>query len=248
LRADATAELIAVRALETLRAALIQFARRAECAERPYSEVVKRFVRVDVVLPQPPPPPPLPVVVDRAAEEPAAELPSLLHVWLGGLFLVNSESGDPGWGGSGQLFVGRGWLSVGGRFSGLFSPLELKGTDSAVGSAEVSRFAAELELKAQLRLGQRASYFFQAGGGLAVFPVYGLPGTGFEGRHATLTSPVLSAETGAVFQVSNETGIYASIGSSLSTRAPQIRLAGQEVATLDQPMIALYLGIAAGAL
>jgi hypothetical protein len=29
LRADATAELIAVRALETLRAALIQFARRA---------------------------------------------------------------------------------------------------------------------------------------------------------------------------------------------------------------------------
>lgn len=252
-----TAEVLAVKAVETLRAAMLQFARN----ERgPVPEAVRGFTKLpsdeaprDVAPPEPSskpkPPKPPPEEVEPPEPPPDEAAPSgsgplraaPIAAWLGPQVAV-----EPGAGASvgGQLgvLVGQRWGFAAVVFDTGFGRLEL---DAAEGDAKVQRRALSLQLGGRIHAARAWELFGRAGVGYAAFDVRGRGEEGYRGLHLTHQSFILQTNAGVICWLTRAFGLYGSIGAVLALDAPVVRIAGHRAATLDHPSLSLSLGATA---
>lgn len=256
-----TAEVLAVKAVETLRAAMLQFARRERGA---VPEAVRGFTKLPseeaATDPAPPPKPPSPPAPPKSpppepepepAEPPPDEPGPIATGRLGaaaplGAWLGPQVALEPGAGASvgGQLglLVGPQWGFAAVVFDTSFGRLEL---DAAEGDAKVQRRALTLQLGGRLQPARACELFARAGVGYAAFDVRGRGEEGFRGLHVTHESFTLQTNAGVSWWLTRTFGLYASLGAVLAFDAPSVRIAGHRAATLDHPSLSLSLGATA---
>jgi len=258
-----TAEVLAVKAVETLRAAMVQFARR-ERGELP--EAVRGFTKQQspeaapleapaakpaakpTAQPAPPPPPPdeaepaeAPIPSDRGrlrSEALGAAAP--LGAWLGPQLAV--EPGGASVGGQIGLLVGPRWGCLALAFDTGFGRLQL---DAAEGDAKVQRRALVLQAGLRTLVDRAWEAFVRGGVGYAAFDVRGQGAAGYRGLHLTHESLVLQANVGVIRWLTRSMGLYGHVGTVLALDAPSVLIAGRSVATLDHPSAFVSLGASA---
>lgn len=251
-----TAEVLAVKAVETLRAAMLQFARRERGA---VPEAVRGFTKLPSsdappreepqkppknaeppprpeAPPEPEPPPPSDRAASRAVGGPTARL----SAWLGPQLAVQPGGGAT-WGGQIGLLVGPRWGFVSLAFDTSFSRLELDATE---GNTKVQRRALVLQAGGRVRTHEWEA-FARAGLGYAAFDVSGQGEAGYRGLHLTHETFMLQANAGAITWLTSSFGLYGSVGAALALDAPRVLIAGQQVATLEHPSIFVSLGASA---
>jgi hypothetical protein len=253
-----TAEVLAVKAVETLRAAMLQFARRERGA---VPEAVRGFTKLpsdeaphDVTPPEPTPkpaPPKPPPEEVEPPDPPPDEPPPIATGPLGAAAPIGGWLGpqvavEPGAGASvgGQvgLLIGRRWGFAAAVFDTGFGRLQL---DAAEGDAKVQRRALTLQLGARVQTARSWELFGRAGVGYAAFDVRGRGEEGYRGLHLTHQSFILQTNAGVSHWLTRSFGLYASIGAVLALDAPVVRIAGHRAATLDHPSVSLSLGATA---
>jgi hypothetical protein len=256
-----TAEVLAVKAVETLRAAMLQFARRERGA---VPEAVRGFTKLPspeeapkTTPPPKPPPKPKPPQTPPASDSAGLETPTPgersasaldrsgvaapLGVWLGPQLAVEPGAGAS-LGGQLGLLVGPRWGFVAVAFDTTFGKLEL---DELEGDAQVQRRALTLQLGGRVRTARVWEAFARAGVGYAAFDVKGLGAEGYRGLHLTHESFTLQGNAGVGWWLTRSFGLYGSVGAVLALDAPSVRIAGRRVATLDHPAVFMSLGATA---
>jgi hypothetical protein len=251
-----TAEVLAVKAVETLRAAMLQFARRERGA---VPEAVRGFTKLptdEAALDTPPPKPPKEQPKPRKEEPEPPEPPpdeqpapavgpfggsAPLGAWLGPQVAVEPGAGASV-GGQLGLLVGPRWGFAAIAFDTSFGRLEL---DAAEGDAKVHRRALTFQLGGRVQATRGWELFARAGVGYAAFDVRGRGEQGYRGLHLTHESFTLQANAGVTWWLTRGFGAYASLGGALALDAPSVRIAGQRAATLDQPSLFMSLGATA---
>jgi hypothetical protein len=226
-----TSEVIAVRAVETLRAAMLQFA-EAERGRVP--EVVRGFTRF-VAPPEPPPAPSLP------STEPVRRSPPLAF-WAGPAVSLHPGVA-PDLGAQVGILVGPNRAFAGAAFETTMGGLHLEGEH---GSADVRRQAVWLQLGVRFRPDSAWEVATRAGAGYASFNVDGAGNPGYRGAERTHGSLALMLGVSTVYWATRSFGLYGSVGGRLSTKAPTILIADRQVTTLDRPSFVLSLGASVG--
>lgn len=250
-----TAEVLAVKAVETLRAAMFQFARRERGA---VPEAVRGFTKLPAEE-SPPAPPPKPAKKPPEKPAPELEVPASdsppaddyvaapagalapLAAWLGPQLGVQPGAGA-NVGAQLGLLVGPRWGFVAVAFDTTFGKLEL---DALEGDAQVQRRALTLQLGGRLRPARNWEAFARAGIGYAAYDVRGRGEEGYRGLHLTHESFTLQANAGVGWWLTRSFGVYGSFGTVMALDAPSVRIAGRRVATLDHPSVFMSLGATA---
>ncbi|HET7542857.1 MAG TPA: hypothetical protein VFK05_23455 [Polyangiaceae bacterium] len=235
---EVTAEVIAVRAVEALRAAqLLPPAPQRAAAVKP--------------PPKPPeqhPPEEHPPEEHAPEEHPKAASPAaatpLLQLALGPAFVQNSQ-GPPQLNGHAALLVGPRWGFVALGIEGSLSGLDF---ERAAGSAEISRRALFFQLGARLRL--RPAWELNAQAGLSYLH-YGASGAaqpGYQAQNLMHDTAGASLSLGAAYYFARAVGVYLDVGGLVAFDAARVRLADESVVTLDQPSFVAGFGFLLGAL
>jgi hypothetical protein len=226
-----TSEVIAVRAVETLRAAMLQFA-EAERGQVP--EVVRGFTRF-VAQPEPP----------RARPSPHPELARRsppLAFWAGPALSFHPGVA-PDLGAQVGILVGPSQAFAGAAFETTLGGVELEGEH---GSADVRRQAAWLQLGVRFRPDSAWEVATRAGAGYATFNIDGAGDAGYHGAESTHGSLALMLGVSTVYWATRSFGLYGSVGGRFATNAPTILIADKQVVTLDRPSFVLSLGASFG--
>jgi len=262
-----TAEVVAVKAVETLRAAMLQFARRERGA---VPEAVRGFTKLpnaeeapreapetkpapkDAPRPTPKPPEAEPVDAERppdvsgpsdrgrARGEPVGAT-APLGAWLGPQIAVE-PGGGASVGGQLGLLVGPRWGFVALSFDTGFGKLQL---DANEGAAQIQRRALVLQVGARTLLDRAWEAFARAGVGYATYDVKGRGEEGYRGLHLTHESATLQANIGVARWLTRSVGVYGNVGTVLALDAPSVLIAGRELLTLDHPSVFVSLGASA---
>lgn len=239
------AEVVAVRAVEALRAAMIQFARNRPSPSAPLPTAVGDFTRLEPP-PAPPPttveapsPPPPPSVV---TPEPPSALPpsSTWALWLGAVGLLDFPA-TLGLGGvSGALW----WQHPGLRL-GVLGQRTLTGgrLHELEGSAVIERCALQLLVGAERALTSDTFAFAAAGFGAVHYQARAEANPGFISAASTHLSPVLSAQLGAGYRFAPPLGAFALAGAEVLTEALRLRFDDRDVAKTGRPTASLTLGL-----
>lgn len=235
---EVTAEVIAVRAVEALRAA----------------RLLPPPVRPTTAKPPPKPPAQQPAAKSAAREPPSAEstpstpvrvvTPAMLQLALGPAFVQNLQ-GPPQLSGHAALLLGPAWGFVSAGIEGSLSGL---GFQRAAGSAEISRRTLFLQLGARLR--PRGAWEVNARGGLSYLH-YGASGAaqaGYQAQNLTHDTAAASLSLGGAYYFARAVGLYLDAGGLVAFDAARVRLADESVVTLDQPSFVLGFGLLLGAL
>lgn len=257
-----TAEVVAVKAVETLRAAMLQFARRERGA---VPEAVRGFTKLPAEeteheppdgetpaksTPKPPPPErpkpapepePLPPRERPKAPTGPLGLGAPLGAWLGPQLVVEPGAGAS-FGGQLGVLVGPRWGFVAVAFDSTFGNLEL---DASEGNAKVQRRSLTLLLGGRFHASRAWEAFARAGVGYAAFDVKGQGEEGYLGLHLTHESLTLQGGAGVGWWLTRSFGLYGSTGVVLALDAPSVRIAGRKVGTLDHPSLFASLGATA---
>jgi hypothetical protein len=255
-----TAEVLAVKAVETLRAAMLQFARRERGA---VPDAVRGFTHLPsdeppapatptqrpkpVARPPRKPPPGSPEAPPTRDRTPPVNASSGHHVsaplgaWLGPQISVEPGAGTS-FGGQLGLLVGPSWGFAAIAFDTSFGSLEL---DAAEGDAKVQRHALTLQFGGRFRPARAWEVFARGGAGYAAFDVRGQGATGYRGLHLTHETFTVQVSAGANWWLTRSLGLYGSVGSVVALDAPSVRIAGHRIATLDRPSLFLSVGAAA---
>ena len=253
-----TAEVVAVKAVETLRAAMLQFARRERGAvpeavrgftrlpsEETSSEAVKPPTKPAPKPPAQPQPPAEPPDDDRDTQPTSTAAGAALKgssaplgAWLGPQLALDPDA-STNFGGQVGLWVGPRWGFLAIAFDTSFGTLEL---DADEGDAKVQRRALTLQLGGRIRPALALELFARAGVGYAAFDVKGQGAPGYRGLHPTHGSVTAQATAGAAWWLARSFGVYASLGSAVAFDAPSVRIAGRKIATLDRPSFSLSVG------
>jgi len=228
-----TAEVIAVRAVEALRAARL--------------------------LPSPTPPvaPPEPRAPQRAIRASADSHPdrepapstsahkrqSSLEFALGPAFVQNL-TGPPQMIAHARLAVGPGWGFAAFGAEGSLSSLAF---ERAPGSALISRRALFFQLGARLRLHDAWMLNARAGLDYLHYRATGAAETGYSARALSHDTAGVSASVGGAYYFASQLGVYLELGGLAAFDAARVRLANEELVTLDQPSFCLGLGLLLGA-
>lgn len=226
-----TSEVIAVRAVETLRAAMLQF---AEAERGAVPEVVRGFTRFS--------PPPAPA---ERAPAPAVEAPKRsppLAFWAGPALSLHPGV-SPDLGAQLGILVGPGRAFAAAAFETTLGDLHLQGEH---GSADVRRQAAWLQLGVRLRPSSAWEVATRAGAGYAAFGISGEGDPGYHGAESTHGSLALMLSVSSVYWATRSFGLYGSVGGRVATDAPTILIAEKQVITLDRPAFVLSLGASVG--
>jgi hypothetical protein len=226
-----TAEVVAVRAVETLRAAMLQFAQTARGDLPP---AVRGFTRFEPKPAQPPAPPAAP------ASPPSASPP--LAFWAGPAVSLHAGT-SPDLGAQAGVLVGPRFGFAAAAFETTLSDLRL---EAEHGSAEVRRQAVWAQLGARFRPARAWEVTTRAGFGYAAFSIEGDGDLGYSGRTAKHGSPAFMLGVSTAYWATRSFGLYASVGGRLATDAPTIRVAEKPVITLDRPSFVLSLGTSVG--
>jgi len=228
---DVTSEVIAVRAVETLRAAMLQF---AEAERGAVPEAVRGFTRFS-------PPPPAPAAPQPAPSEPPKRSPPLAF-WAGPALSLHPGA-SPDLGAQLGILVGPGSFFAAAAFETTLADLHLRGDH---GSADVRRQAVWLQLGVRLRPSAAWEVATRAGAGYAAFGISGDGDPGYHGAETTHGSLSLMLAVSSVYWATRSFGLYGSVGGRLSSDAPTIRIAEKRVITLDRPSFVLSLGASVG--
>lgn len=242
--AGVDAEVVAVRAVETLRAALLPFA-QAHRAE--LSPAARGFARVAEPVAKRPPtvtvaetkPPATPSVAApggaRWAATPWVELAI-------GPNLSLSSSSSPLFDAEGVLLIGPPWGFVAlGAESSLFRT-ELAGTG---GHAEITRRTLSGQVGARLRrreweLGTRLGVSYLS------YTVHGVAEPGYLAQDLRHQAAAGSLTLSVAYYFVPSLGVYLSLSGLCSFDAARVRVAERDVGTLDQPSLALGTGAVLG--
>lgn len=240
------AEVIAVRAVEALRAAMVQYAASADRARRELPAVVGRFARVKSrATPR------------RAPENKAPRSPSqppsetrpesrdgvLLSLWLAPEARVDLRAGEASGGGRVQLYGGADWCAVG---VGVRQVWGLNSIARDEGRALTRRTDVELSLKLEGAVGSSTSVYVATNGGYRQYVIEGHAAaalTAFDRQHATVAGAL---ELGAAQQLADQLGIFLGCGITAAADAPLLYFNGTRVAKLDRPSLWVSLGVIAG--
>jgi hypothetical protein len=228
-----TSEVIAVRAVETLRAAMLQF---AEAERGAVPEVVRGFTRFSSA--------PAPAPAERAAE-PVVETPRRsppLAFWAGPALSLHPGV-SPDLGAQLGILVGPGRAFAAAAFETTLGDLHLQGEH---GSADVRRQAVWLQLGVRLRPSSALEVATRAGAGYAAFGISGDGDPGYHGAETTHGSLALMLGVSSVYWATRSFGLYGSVGGRIATDAPTILIAEKQVITLDRPSFVLSLGASVG--
>jgi hypothetical protein len=226
-----TSEVIAVRAVETLRAAMLQF---AEAERGAVPEAVRGFTRFS--------PPPAPAAHSPApAAEPPKRSPPLAF-WAGPALSLHPGV-SPDLGAQLGILVGPGTAFAAAAFESTIGDLHLQGEH---GSADVRRQAVWLQLGVRLRPASAWEIATRAGAGYAAFSISGDGEPGYHGAENTHGSLALMLAVSSVYWATRSFGLYGSVGGRIATDAPTILIAEKQVITLDRPSFVLSLGASVG--
>ncbi len=224
-----TAEVLAVRAVETLRAAMLQF---AEAEHGAVPEAVRGFTRFAEAPAAPP----------RELEPPRLSPP--LAFWAGPAVSLHAGA-SPDLGAQLGILVGPGRAFAAAAFESTLGDLHLEGEG---GSADVRRQAVWLQLGARFRAPGPSAWEVatRAGAGYAAFSITGQGEPGYHGVSSTHGSLALMLGVSGVYWATRAFGLYASVGGRLATDAPTILIAEKQVITLDRPSFVISLGASFG--
>ena len=229
--AGVTAEVVAVRAVETLRAAMLQFAQTARGDVPPAVRGFTRFTpEPEPAAPPPAPPPPPPLSAPPLA------------FWAGPAVSLHAGT-SPDLGAQLGVLVGPRFGFAAAAFETTLSDLRL---DAEHGSADVRRQAVWAQLGARFRPGRAWEVATRAGVGYAAFAIEGQGEAGYSGRSAKHGSLAFMLGVSGAYWATRSFGLYASVGGRLATDAPTIRVADKPVITLDRPSFVLSLGTSVG--
>ncbi|HSC89205.1 MAG TPA: hypothetical protein VLC09_18110 [Polyangiaceae bacterium] len=239
------AEVIAVRAVETLRAAVVQSVRAhgssgtQGTAELPDS--IKRFARVEEEAPvaQPPPPPAEPAPPAPKAEPARSGWGAYLDA--APLARFDTFPSAPGWGAQLGLGVSHDWLRLGARLDATFAPSSVTTT---AGEIEVSEISAAARVAASLLGDSSWSLELGLAVGAVHYSIVSLPSAGYVGGTAEATSGFAELDTALGYWVSQHAGPQCAARGGWAFRAPSLRADGGEVASLGRPSLALSCGLA----
>jgi hypothetical protein len=226
-----TAEVVAVRAVETLRAAMLQFAQNARGDVPPAVRGFTRFRPEPARAPVAPAPP----------TKPAPGAPPLAF-WAGPAVSLHAGT-SPDLGAQVGVLVGPRFGFAAAAFETTLSDLRL---DAEHGSVDVRRQAVWAQLGARFRPGKAWEVATRAGVGYAAFAIEGQGETGYSGRSAKHGSLAFMLGVSGAYWATRSFGLYASVGGRLATDAPTIRVADNPVITLDRPSFVLSLGTSVG--
>lgn len=224
--AGVTAEVIAVRAVETLRAAMLQFA-QGEGGNVP--QAVRGFTRFESEE-------------APAPSEPLERLVAPLAFWLGPSLSFHAGVA-PDLGAQAGVLVGP-------SFGFAAAAVETTGRElrlsAAHGSATVSRRALWAQLGARFRASPSWEITTRAGAGYASFEVAGNADPGYSAERKQHGSLSLMLGVSGAYWATRGLGVYGSVGFRLATDAPTIRIADKIVTTLDRPAFVASLGTTLG--
>jgi hypothetical protein len=230
---EVTAEVIAVRAVEALRAArlLPSPPQRAAAPRPPATRSPAKPSPVE------PPPSESPTII-------ASPLPApLLELALGPTFTQNLQ-GLPQPAARASAAVGPRWgfLAVGGEAS-----LAGLGFNRDSGSAQISRRALFLQLGARIRLHRAWGLNARAGISYLHYGAAGIAKPGYLAQDLEHSSGAVSLSLGGAYYFTRAVGAYLDVGGLAAFDAARVRLADESVVTLDQPSLAIGFGLLLGA-
>jgi hypothetical protein len=224
-----TAEVVAVRAVETLRAAMLQF---AEAERGAVPTVVRGFTRFEPAAPAP----------ASRAEPPSLRGPSPpLSFWAGPSLSIHAGAA-PDLGVQLGVLVGARWAFAGAAFESTLVDLHVR---EEHGSADVRRQAAWLQLGARFRT-SRWEVSTRTGVGYAAFSVSGTGDLGYRGNQRSHGSLALMLGVSSTYWATRSFGLYGSVGARLATDAPSVLIAERRAITLDRPSFVVSLGASVG--
>lgn len=225
-----TSEVIAVRAVETLRAAMLQF---AEAERGAVPEAVRGFTRFAGLAIAPATPRP---------EPNSPRLSPPLEFWAGPAISLHAGV-SPDLGAQLGVLVGPSRAFAAAAFESTLGDLHLEG---AHGSADVRRQAVWLQLGARFRPRAAWEVATRAGVGYAAFSITGEGAPGYHATASTHGSLALMLGVSSVYWATRTFGLYGSVGGRLATDAPMILIAGKQTITLDRPSFEVSLGASLG--
>lgn len=220
-----TAEVIAVRAVETLRAAMLEFTQTERGA---VPGAVRGFTRFEpqahpaLVVPPPTPAP--------------------LAFWAGPALSLHAGT-SPDLSAQLGVLVGPSFSFAAAAFETSLSDLKL---EAEQGSATVRRRAVWLQLGARLRPTRSWEVTTRGGVGYASFAVDGAAEPGYRAKSTTHGSPELMLSVGGTYWATRAFGLYGSVGFRLASDAPRVRIAQTDVITLDRPSFVGSVGVNVG--
>jgi hypothetical protein len=245
------AEVIAIRTVEALRAAMIQYARRKKSRNEALPKPVSGFTKLEEPeaeeAPKPAPPPPTP----REEPRPRGSLPDARRssaglewsLWLGGNALVDFPSRVTSLGAQGAFFVGRSFYRV-----GLLADRTALGgrIDEFEGQVSIRRTALTGRFDLELDLVSTAFAFGGVGAGAADYRFETVAAPGFVSSDGHHLSALLSAELGLGAWFFENGGAFASARLDVATDAPELFFAARDIARLDQPSLVFSAGVMVG--
>jgi hypothetical protein len=230
------AEVIAVRAVEALRAALLPYLRSREKAPEPPAGDTSLEQPSANVEPQ--------LTMDTLEPEPARRTrPHHGSFWVGPALGFDLGTNVVHLGGQLGFSYGTPTLLGAGRFEVTRAELPVR---AEAGEVEVMRFALHLDARLTASLLERLDAHLALGGGVVHHRVRGIAAPGYSGQNARHTSPSLLFELGAHYWFAPRLGAYLSACGTLATDAPVVRVDRRPIATLGRPEIALSSGMVLG--
>ena len=217
-RADVTAEVVAVRAVEALRAVMTGLPERQP----------KETVTAPKPRPTPPEPPPI-STAPRPSFSIAPRDTSALSVWVGPSALYDASPRRAALGAELGLFWGRSAWFGGSQLS---TSLLRQKLDDAAGQVYVRRTTALARIGRAFELSQSTELWLLFGGGLAHYSVQGKAAPGFISESGHHDSVLLAGGVGATTWFSSHFGAYLRVETTLATDATAVRVTAREIAVL----------------
>jgi hypothetical protein len=245
------AEVIAIRTVEALRAAMIQYARRKQARKEALPKPVSGFTKLEQPEEEEPEasPPPKPATEHKApAPAPAPISPSASagfewSLWFGGNALVDAPAEVASLGAQGAFFLGRSFY----RLGVVADQTALAGhVDEAEGEVWIRRTAVSGRFDMDLKLVSSSFVFVGVGAGAAKYAFESVAAPGFVSNDGSHVSALVSAELGIAAWFFRNAGAFAGARVDAATDAPELLFAARNVAHLDQPSFVFSLGVMVG--
>lgn len=242
-------EIVAVRAVEVLRAAMLQYARQPRANDDALPSTVTGFTQAapspaESKKPERAAPlstsPAANERTDSDADEPHAGVERRWQLWAGPMLWVDVEPRLVGVGPRLTLLATHDAYGAGLTLDAGWSMNEVRGSE---GVARVRRLSALAQFQAHLWWSQRAFGFARAAIGVAHYRVAAEAAPGFVAQTGEHLSPSIAIELGTGYWLSDWLGAYVSTGSTLAIDPAQVRFAGREVAIIDRPALVSSLGL-----
>lgn len=242
------AEVVAVRAVEALRAAMIQYARHEVETQNEAGSglpgAVTDFTRI-APLPEPREPTVAPPPSEPQRDEPSGPpvTPPPWSAWIGALAELELPPGTGQGGIQAAVWWQPSWFRLGltvqhGFLGGRY--------DAEEGIAELQRTSMHVAVGAETQPWPGGFLFVAGGLGAAHYAARAEARTGFTAGSGVHWSPAFGLQAGGGHWLTSRLGVYLLSGGSLLTDAPRMRFDRRDVATVGRPTLNVSVGLMLG--